>query len=119
MNIRDAQLEDAEAMHRVIQWAYRGGHPTSSSWTKEEGLIEGERITLEGLKKLIATTNEGIAQGKGDRLYVALDNDTNEVIGSVQVEVLGNECDIGQWTSLLFHHEKGSGGATLCTVWGC
>lgn len=50
LQIRDADADDAQGMHAVIEAAYRG----EGGWTTEGHLVDGARITLEELQAYIA-----------------------------------------------------------------
>jgi N-acetylglutamate synthase-like GNAT family acetyltransferase len=50
--VRAAALSDVDALIELIQYAYRGGKP-NTSWTGEEHLVKGPRITPDKLRQII------------------------------------------------------------------
>lgn len=54
--VRPGRREDAEALHRIIQQAYR----TELSWTTEVNLVKGERISLPQLQAQLAAQKDPI-----------------------------------------------------------
>ncbi len=49
---RLAELKDVEPLERLVQYAFRGGK-SNKSWTGEEHLVKGPRITIDGLKAIL------------------------------------------------------------------
>jgi ribosomal protein S18 acetylase RimI-like enzyme len=57
--VRLATIGDVEPLIELIQYAYRGGK-SNSSWTGEEHLVKGPRITPDKLKVLIQKENSTV-----------------------------------------------------------
>jgi N-acetylglutamate synthase-like GNAT family acetyltransferase len=49
---RLAESKDVEPLERLVQYAFRGGK-ANKSWTGEEHLVKGPRITIDGLKAIL------------------------------------------------------------------
>jgi len=54
---RLAELKDIERIEQIVQFAFRGG-TDAKSWTGEEHLVRGPRITLDGLRTILAEPKE-------------------------------------------------------------
>lgn len=75
--IRQATVDDAETLHRVIHASYR----TEKSWTTEHHLVAGERISKDSLAQLI---KDGV-----DQVFVAesITEDGREISGCICAEL--------------------------------
>ena len=82
---RLAEPQDVAALVKIINYAYRGGKE-QKSWTGEEHLISGARVTQEELLELMSTT--------GKHLLVAESLD-GQVVGCVVCETDGPEAYTG------------------------
>jgi ribosomal protein S18 acetylase RimI-like enzyme len=74
LNIRSAQALDLNALHRVIERAYRG-ETARKGWTHEADLLQDTRTDIETLESILKTPDT--------RLLVAEMND--KLIGCVQI----------------------------------
>lgn len=70
LNIRRAQLADAEAVANLINAAYRG-ESSRAGWTTEADWIEGLRTTAEEVAQLIQQANIFILVGELEQVVVA------------------------------------------------
>jgi len=84
IKLRTAVKEDIPELGRVIQFAYRGGKP-QRSWTNEDKVVAGIRITVEELESLVASTDK----------VVILAQMNEEIVGCVLVEKEAEEAHIG------------------------
>jgi ribosomal protein S18 acetylase RimI-like enzyme len=82
--ITTATLEDATALEKLINSAYRG-ETSKQGWTTEANLLEGKRITLDELTKIIKDKNNTILK------YT----EYNQIIGSVLLVNKGNKLYLG------------------------
>ncbi|WP_293881601.1 GNAT family N-acetyltransferase [Sphingomonas sp.] len=83
--LRFATLDDAPALHRLIESAYRGDR-ARLGWTHEADLLEGQRTDVEALSAILSDTEQ--------RLIVAERNGV--MIGCVQVTAIaGTTANIG------------------------
>lgn len=79
-----ATLEDASTLEKLVNSAYRG-ETSKKGWTTEANLLEGKRITLNELEKIIKNKNNTILK------YT----DNNQIIGSVLLANKGNKLYLG------------------------
>lgn len=56
---RLANLDDVASLERLVQYAFRGGK-ANKSWTGEEHLVKGPRITIDGLKAILCGSDQVI-----------------------------------------------------------
>jgi ribosomal protein S18 acetylase RimI-like enzyme len=82
--ITTATLEDATALEKLINSAYRG-ETSKQGWTTEANLLEGKRITLDELTEIIKDKNNTILK------YT----EYNQIIGSVLLVNKGNKLYLG------------------------
>lgn len=80
-----AGLEDAEALERLVNLAYRGGQ-SSVAWKNENHLVEGPRVSIKDLQKDLA---------RKDSHILKLQNESGNIVACVQVECNGDEAHIG------------------------
>ncbi|QKJ63526.1 GNAT family N-acetyltransferase [Flavobacterium sp. M31R6] len=79
-----ATLEDASALEKLINSAYRG-ETSKKGWATEANLLEGKRITLDELEKIIKNKDNTILK------YT----ENNQIIGSVLLSNKGNKLYLG------------------------
>jgi ribosomal protein S18 acetylase RimI-like enzyme len=82
--ITTATLEDATALEKLINSAYRG-ETSKQGWATEANLLEGKRITLDELEEII--------QNKDNTILKYTEN--NQIIGSVLLSNKGNKLYLG------------------------
>jgi len=70
LEIRRAQLVDAEAVAQLINSAYRG-EPSRAGWTTEADLVDGLRTTAQEIVHLIQQPDLFILVGELDQQLVA------------------------------------------------
>jgi len=83
MNIKleHATDEQTSSICELVNLAYRGEH----GWTKETGLISGDRLTIREVKKYLSDPNS--------HLLVAIKN--SEIVASICIEKKGRIAQIG------------------------
>ena len=79
-----ATLEDASALEKLINSAYRG-ETSKKGWATEADLLEGKRITLDELEEIIKNKDNTILK------YT----ENNQIIGSVLLANKGNKLYLG------------------------
>lgn len=77
--VRPAEPADLDALHPVIERAYRGDS-ARSGWTHEADILDGQRTDIAALRAILDTP--------GTRLFVA--HDGPAIIGCVQVTDRGD-----------------------------
>lgn len=82
--IRPAKIEDVGTLHGIIHASYR----TTDSWTTEHHLVSGERISQDGIKKLI--------EDDVDRIFVAgvRGEEDSPPAGCICAELVRNHPDV-------------------------
>lgn len=94
-HIRDAKLTDIDALHHLVESAYRG-ESAKQGWTHEADLLGGQRTDTGKLAEIIVDT--------GHLLLVALqekdvDGDKGTLIGCVDImQVRDGVCYLGMLT---------------------
>ncbi|KAF9276675.1 hypothetical protein BGZ68_009854 [Mortierella alpina] len=86
--VRRAQPEDEAhiaEIHKVINRAYR----SEGGWTTEAHLVSEERITIDDLREALAD--------KINPLLLALDSETGQPLGTIQLEPAEHYPDFGQY----------------------
>jgi len=79
-----ATLEDVTTLEKLINSAYRG-ETSKKGWATEADLLEGKRITLDELHKIIENKRNTILKYTED----------NQIIGSVLLANKGNKLYLG------------------------
>lgn len=79
-----ATLEDASALEKLINSAYRG-ETSKKGWASEANLLEGKRITLDELQETIKNKDNTILKYTED----------NQIIGSVLLTNKGDKLYLG------------------------
>lgn len=86
---RIATHDDVEVVERLVQYAFRGGKTSAKSWTGEEHLVRGPRITVEELHKIVDAVEHVI-------LLAELGNgNEKQLVGCIQVTQEGDHAHIG------------------------
>lgn len=88
MNISKATLEDIPLLEKLINSAYRG-EESKKGWTTEADLLEGKRINVDELKKIISQPNVVILK---------CSNDDNDLNGCVYLKKNDNKMYLGMLT---------------------
>jgi ribosomal protein S18 acetylase RimI-like enzyme len=85
IGIRQSTLQDLEALHSIINAAYRASEP--GSWTTEAELVGGERVTRDELR--------GILETSADPIFVAEATTSVDkvVVGCIQAERMENQSE--------------------------
>lgn len=63
MNFECATLDDIEALHTLVESAYRG-ESARRGWTHEADLLDGQRTDARALREIIAADNQFILLAK-------------------------------------------------------
>ncbi len=86
---RIATHNDVEIVERLVQYAFRGGKQSAKSWTGEEHLVRGPRITIEELHKILDLSDQVILLAElGDGLE-------KQLVGCIHVTQEGDHSHIG------------------------
>ncbi len=80
VSLREATLDDAAALHRLIERAYRG-EAARGGWTHESDLLDGQRTDEAAIRETLRASDH--------RILIALDG-TDALIGCVQISDLGD-----------------------------
>jgi ribosomal protein S18 acetylase RimI-like enzyme len=85
---RIAEFSDIEALERLVQYAFRGGK-ANKSWTGEEHLVKGPRITIDGLKAIL--------QGEDQVILLAetVQSGGRKLLGCIHLKKEGEHGHIG------------------------
>ncbi|KAF9150935.1 hypothetical protein BG015_007239 [Linnemannia schmuckeri] len=86
--VRLATADDiahVEAIHKVVNRAYR----SEGGWTTEAHLVKEERITVDELKEALVD--------KVNPILLAFDSETNEPLGTIQLEPAEHYPDFGEY----------------------
>ncbi|KAF9087485.1 hypothetical protein BGX29_007613 [Mortierella sp. GBA35] len=86
--VRLASAEDVahvDAIHKVVNKAYR----SEGGWTTEAHLVSEERITIDELKEALVD--------KINPLLLAFDSETDEPLGTIQLEPAEHYPDFGEY----------------------
>lgn len=84
LKIREATIEDAANIASLVNAAYRP-QPGAEGWTHESGLVEGDRISPEQVRKTLIDSK--ILLGLHD----------SEIVACVQIEKKDDEAYIGMF----------------------
>lgn len=99
LTVRSATNNDLEPLMELIQYAYRGGKPTAESWTGEEHLVKGPRITSDKLAQIISGPDstvlicELLESGGNPRIVGCLHVYREETPGTVHIAMLAVDPD--------------------------
>lgn len=85
---RIAELKDIEPLERLVQYAFRGGK-ANKSWTGEEHLVKGPRITIDGLRAILSGEQEVILIAE----HVA--GEERKLLGCIHLKKEGTHGHIG------------------------
>jgi len=97
--LEPASIDDAESINSLINLAYRG----QEGWTKETGIIVGERSSIEGVSKLI--------QNPKTHMFVATIN--SALAACICVEEKENQAYIGTFAVSPAFQNQGIGKRVL------
>ena len=93
--VRTATPDDAAALERLVNSAYRGDS-SKAGWTTEADLLGGQRVDVEGLRALIGRAP---AAGRTDGCAVVLvHEDASGLVACVELEPQGASCYLGMLT---------------------
>ena len=91
-SLRRAKLNDADALQKLVNSAYRGDS-SRQGWTTEAEILGGQRTDAEGIRDLIS---------KKDSVFLLLESSTDlspEIIASVHLEKTEKDsCYFGMFT---------------------
>ncbi len=76
---RIAEIADIEPLEKLIQYAFRGGK-SSKSWTGEEHLVRGPRITHKGLEEIISGEDQVVL------IAETRDNGERKIVGCIHLK---------------------------------
>lgn len=79
MNFDRAKVDDIEALHALVESAYRG-ESAKRGWTHEADLLGGQRTDAKALREIISADNQVILLGKNG----------NAIAGCVQLSNVGD-----------------------------
>lgn len=79
MNFERAEIGDIEALHALVESAYRG-ESAKRGWTHEADLLGGQRTDTKALREIIAADNQVILLAK----------DGESIAGCVQLSDIGD-----------------------------
>jgi len=85
---RLAEFKDVEPLERLVQYAFRGGK-SNKSWTGEEHLVKGPRITIDGLKAILNGSEQVIL------LAELVDGAERKLVGCIHLQKEGEHGHIG------------------------
>ncbi|MFN8554234.1 MAG: GNAT family N-acetyltransferase [Candidatus Obscuribacterales bacterium] len=85
---RIAELKDVEPLERLVQYAFRGGK-ASKSWTGEEHLVRGPRITIDGLHDILNGEEQVIL------LAELVEGGERKLVGCIHLKKEGDHGHIG------------------------
>src|SRR5438309_1339267 len=85
---RLAEFKDVEPLERLVQYAFRGGK-TNKSWTGEEHLVKGPRITIDGLKAILNGSDEVIL------LADLVEGSDRKLVGCIHLQKEGDHGHVG------------------------
>jgi GNAT superfamily N-acetyltransferase len=86
---RVADLADIEPIEKLVQYAFRGGKKSAKSWTGEEHLVRGPRITLEGLRGMLNGSDQVIL------LAELVESSERSLVGCIHLQKEGEHTHIG------------------------
>ncbi len=86
LTFRKALPEDAETIAALVNSAYRGEH-SKRGWTTEAELLDGRRTNAEDVRQLI--------KQPGSIILLCLQG--QEIVGSVHIEQIGEQADLGMF----------------------
>lgn len=93
--VRPARSDDAPALERLVNSAYRGDS-SKAGWTTEADLLGGQRVDVEGLRALIARApTAGRIDGSA---VVLVHEDHTGLVACVELEPNGTGCYLGMLT---------------------
>lgn len=76
---RIADLSDIDPLEKLIQFAFRGGK-SAKSWTGEEHLVRGPRITHQGLEEIISGDDQVVL------IAESVDNGQRKIVGCIHLK---------------------------------
>lgn len=82
ITIRNAALDDAEKIVKLVNLAYRG-EAAKEGWTTEADILDGERINVQEVRDLISAEHSEI--------ILAMDSESQELLGCVHVKQEGQD----------------------------
>ncbi len=85
---RLAEHKDIEPVERLVQYAFRGGK-AAKSWTGEEHLVSGPRITIDALKEMLIAPDQVIL------LAELVDGAEQKLVGCIHLQKVGEHVHIG------------------------
>ncbi|MDZ4837951.1 MAG: GNAT family N-acetyltransferase [Candidatus Melainabacteria bacterium] len=85
---RIAELADIEPLEKLIQYAFRGGK-SAKSWTGEEHLVRGPRITLKGLEEIISGQDQVVL------IAEISESDQKKIVGCIHLKKENNHGHVG------------------------
>jgi ribosomal protein S18 acetylase RimI-like enzyme len=91
MHIECTQADESyvDALVKLVNSAYRG-ESSKSGWTTEAHLLDGQRVDAEGVRALI--------QKDDSMILVAEDEDSDKLVGCVNLEKHDERCYLGMLT---------------------
>lgn len=99
MTISQATLADAAQLETLINSAYRG-EESKKGWTTEAELLQGKRVTTEGIEKNI---------GEPGAVILKYCNEENELLGCVYLKKNNNNMYLGLLTVRPAFQDQGIG----------
>lgn len=108
INLKQANIGDAEEINALINLAYRG----KKGWTKETDIVEGERSNIEDVNFLIRNQNSHmlIAKNHGDLVACICieEKESKAYIGSFAVSPAQQNMGIGKHVLKLAENYAGN-----------
>lgn len=95
-----AQEQHLERIVALVNSAYRG-EGSKKGWTTEADFLDGQRVDIESLREIIAKDEAAI--------LIAEDEDTDTIVGCVQLEKQGTDLYLGMLTVSPELQKKGIG----------
>ena len=103
MTFRLATLADVDALHELVNSAYR----TKGGWTTEADLLGGQRVDPDMLREIISS---GSAAGTGaGQTIVMLKDGASRVVASLHLQRDGQEAHLGMVSVRVDAQNKGLG----------
>lgn len=94
-NIRLADMQDVNALVKLINSAYR----SNMGWTHEHGIVQGERISAEQLKVMLSQPNV-------DVFVLEMDD---VIFGCIGLTIVNQQIEIGSFAIDPFKQNSGYG----------
>ena len=99
INLKQANIDDAEAINTLINSAYRG----TEGWTKETDIVEGKRSDIEDVNYLIKNQNSHLLTAKNH----------DDLIACICIEEKENKAYIGSFAVSPAQQNRGVGKQVL------